>query len=386
MFNSKTKKELYELFKDMAKQKKIILEAKEALQELNNKIQNIPRKDEKHQLFLKSLFNKASESINKSINEYNERNKVIQNLQAGESSNQPTNSQAAPQTPKTPTGLKTRKLWADAPARKFKFAPLRKNTEINESHIQTVEELSMSLERKKLKLLRIHQLMEKLEKQLQFVDSRTGKTHLYHIAKLREDIFNYQQDLKAIETNLKIAMERGLTNHSQQNQSVKNRPNLNISRIPRILNDSRELNRSSVASISLVEREAKQNVNYLLKLQQIHMQEIAMNQEKITDYEDQLNDTSDIAAIPAETLEAEIALEKESLKISFAKLQKVNENLMQLCNMVLFRNKNLHYSEKFKNDLRRIIVELKRQGFKTSKIALSIRRPIVIAPLREPRI
>jgi chromosome segregation ATPase len=254
-----------------------------------------------------------------------------------------------------------------------------------EENVENFHDLSFQFEEKKSNLEHAYEVLEKLKAYKHQVDPREILRIVTKIKKLSQKISKEEHDYKTIESNLKIAMKEiskyydQLDAETQDMIREQNKLFFNSSKIPKVPNTSRVLNRS-LSQISIVEKEARRNIDNLKKLKNEHSTKIQKCHERIDDYRHLMNESD--PNLESEYLKMQKNDQESILDQHKEKLGKIDKILLEQCSNILFRNKNLIYSEAFKDDVRKTMQQLIKSGtVKPSRIAIAIRRPIVMAPL-----
>lgn len=278
---------------------------------------------------------------------------------------QPNEVQTSPITHVNP------QLIAELSSLTSKFNHTLKATE------ESIQNMAFELEEKKVEL---NQDFKRLHKLNDFKKHANEQNELQRVVnkinqlkfKLREE----QQAVKALKTNLFMNMKK-VSKHfnkldSETQEIIKE---YSGSRIPKIGTNLR----STLSKVSMIEREARKSIKNLIELREEQIKHMNAYQVNINRIQQDINQS--IGGLEVEVLRAQM----NDLKGVFGKystrLKKINEKLMQLCTNILFRHKNLIYSQAFKNDVKTIYLELKRSGVRQSKIAITVRYPMKIAPI-----
>lgn len=185
------------------------------------------------------------------------------------------------------------------------------------------------------------------------------------------DLSEPQDNLSEKVQNLSLEVEK--TKLKIRNALNRDQSQFNNSKIPRT-SYRKNLYTSVVNRDRIIEESSKKSVREFLMFREKIMEGVKISRDKIKNCMKQI-EVANEGEIPY--IEEEVRVERAILDQRLEKLKRVTENIMNICQTILFRNPNIKYSQQFKNELRSIIVKLIQSGYKPSKIALSVRRPLI---------
>lgn len=234
--------------------------------------------------------------------------------------------------------------------------------------------LAKSKKRQESKLKQAQALLKQLQNAKLYTDPSEIQNLVENIAKLRLEMQDDEAHYKAIDNNLRVALEKvnqhlaNMNELTQQLVKEQKRQMFNKSKIPmRSFNGNVNFNKTIVADeSSVVER-----VLNLENQREIVLSKLMESQERINNYESQLNNPDNSLDESFNFIGEEINVEMEQIEKFTDLLKKIEKELMRCCEVVIFNSSN--YSYRLNQRMRIIYKGLSKRGYKPSK--LPIRRP-----------